>query len=466
VSLARLVVHAHFYQPSRIDPFSGTVPADPSAAPAHDWTARVSADCYRPNAEVGNLDHISWNIGPTLAGWMYDGDPIAYRGFVAGDLGVNGMAQAFHHAILPLSSTPDRETEIIWGLRDFEHRFGRASAGMWLPETAVDLATLRLLDGQGVRHTILAPWQVTGHHGETRRPYRVELGHGRSFVVAIYDAELSSAISFEPGATGNADQFLRGRVAPRSAEPLPDGDSPFLLIATDGELYGHHQVFRELFLQRLVQPRDGGSELPVAVVPLVQVLQETPGKPFRTARLVERTSWSCHHGVLRWTGECPCTDGGKWKGPLRSALDRLAAGIDALTERLAADLPGAPDPWAARNEYVAVVIGAESGPAFADRWLGGTPAPADGTTFLALMEIQRWRLAMFASDAWFWDEPVRTETMSALRAAAWAARRMDGLAGSTLERRLLADLATFTSPTHGIDGAEIYRRALAEVGQA
>ena len=143
MSRARLVVHAHFYQPSRTDPFSGLVPADPSAAPAHDWTARVSADCYRPNAEAGNLGHISWNLGPTLADWMRDGDPIAYRGFAAGDQGVNGMAQAFHHAILPLASAADRETEIVWGLRDFELRFGRRSVGMWLPETAVDLATLR-----------------------------------------------------------------------------------------------------------------------------------------------------------------------------------------------------------------------------------------------------------------------------------------------------------------------------------
>jgi Domain of unknown function (DUF3536)/Glycosyl hydrolase family 57 len=465
VSRARLVVHAHFYQPSRIDPFSGTVPADPSAAPGHDWTARVSADCYRPNAEAGNLAHISWDIGPTLAGWMYDGDQIAYRGFVAGDLGVNGMAQPFHHTILPLSSTADRETEIIWGLRDFEHRFGRAAVGMWLPETAVDLATLRLLDRHRVRHTILAPWQVVGHHAETRRPYRVELGNGRSIVVAVYDAGLSSAISFEPGATGDADQFMRDRVTPRAADSLPDGEPPVLLIATDGELYGHHQVFRELFLQRLVQPREDRSGVAVPVVPLVQALQATPSRPFRTVRLVERTSWSCHHGVLRWSGECPCTDGSTWKAPLRSAFDRLAAGIDALTDRVAADLPGAPDPWAARNDYVAVVIEAESGPSFADRWLGATSSPAEGITFLTLMEIQRWRLAMFASDAWFWEEPVRTETMSALRAAAWAARRMDRLAGSILEPRLLADLATFTSPTHGIDGAEIYRRALAEVGQ-
>ena len=146
-------------------------------------------------------------------------------------------------------------------------------------------------------------------------------------------------------------------------------------------------------------------------------------------------------------------------------MERLAAGIDAITERLAARLPGAPDPWAARDDFVDVVVGAEEATAFAQRWLGGAGSTDDRATLLGLMQAQRRRLAMFASDAWFWDEPVRTETMSALRAAAWAARRVDGLAGSGLERRLVADLALLTSPGHGIDGAEIYRRALAEVGQ-
>ncbi|HEY8818104.1 MAG TPA: hypothetical protein VIM25_04720, partial [Candidatus Limnocylindrales bacterium] len=94
MSRGRLVVHGHFYQPSRADPFSGTVPADPSAAPAHDWTERVSAESYRPNAERGNLGHMSWDLGPTLAAWMERGDPIAYAGFLAGDRGVNGIAQA------------------------------------------------------------------------------------------------------------------------------------------------------------------------------------------------------------------------------------------------------------------------------------------------------------------------------------------------------------------------------------
>jgi hypothetical protein len=468
VSRGRLVVHGHFYQPSRIDPFTGLVPADPSAAPAHDWTARVSAECYRPNAELGNLAHMSWDLGPTLAGWLEHGDPIAYRGFVAGDRGTNGLAQPFHHTILPLASAQDRVTEIRWGLRDFELRYGRPATGMWLPETAVDLATLRLLAASGVRHTILAPWQADETHLDTRRPHRVELDGGASIVVALYDAELSTAISFDPRATADADAFSLERVEPRLASIThPDGEPPLVVIATDGELYGHHQPFRELFLERLVQPRSDGAPRSFDLVPLQAAVDEPADRPFRTIRIAERTSWSCHHGVLRWSAECPCVDDGRWKQPLRAALDRLAAGIDTHTERIAAGLVGLPDPWAARDAYVDVVVGAEAAEAFAERWIPGpaVEVAGDRAAFLALMEAQRWRLAMFASDGWYWDDPARPETAAVLRFAARAVRLVDGLAGSALERRLVADLGLLASPGHRIDGGGIYDRALTAVGQ-
>ena len=392
-----------------------------------------------------------------------DGDPVAYRGFVDGDHGTNGIAQPFHHTILPLASAADRRTEIRWGLRDFEWRFGRSAIGAWLPETAVDLPTLRMLAEAGVQHTILAPWQVIDRQVETRRPYRVELGGGRSIIVALYDRELSSAVSFEPSATSDADRFARDLVEPRFAvEPLPDDERPLALIATDGELYGHHQPFRELFLEHLVQPRHDRADRAFDIVALADVLTEPAGHPFRQIEIMERTSWSCHHGVLRWSGECPDAADGRWKAPLRAALERLAAGIDVVSEVLTARMPGAPDLWAARDAYVDVVIGAQDEHAFAARWVGA----ADWAAFLALMEAQRWRLAMFASDGWYWEDPARPETASVLRAAARAARLVDGLVPSALERRLLADLALFSSPGHRIDGAEIYRRALAEVGQA
>jgi len=437
------------------------VPAEPSAAPFHDWNQRVDAECYRPNAERGNLARISWNLGPTLAAWLAGADAATYARFVSAD--ANAIAQPFHHAILPLASAADRRTEIAWGIRDFELRFGRRPAGLWLPELAVDLATLREAVAQGITFTILAPWQAASTI-DTRRPWRVELGDDRRIDVVFYDGGLSSAVSFEPEATSDADRFVRERVGPRLRGGPAPLDAPLALIATDGELYGHHQQFRDLFLQRLVDADGSTVDRGFDVVTVADVIADESAGPRPVARIQERTSWSCHHGVARWSAECPDAADGRWKGPLRAAFERLAGAIDAITAAGLADLPGDPDPDPARDAYVDVVVGAVEAADFAaNRW----PAASDDQRrrALDLLEAQRWRLAMFASDGWYWDDPIRPETRAVLRAAARAARLTDEVTGSGLEARLVHDLAVLTSPSRGLDGAAIYRMALADVDQ-
>jgi hypothetical protein len=477
VTRGRLVVHGHFYQPLRVDPFTGTLPTDPSAAPFDNWNARVTAECYRPNAERRNPGRMSWNLGPTLAEWLETADPKAYRGFLDGDRPGdrdpaiplrrgNGMAQPFHHAIAALGSAADRRTEIRWGMRDFLLRFGREAEGLWFPETAVDVPSLRIAAEEGIRYTILAPWQAAAAGLDTRRPYRVELGGGRSLVVVFYDAGLSSAVSFEPEATADADRFARERVATRLAGPSdPSAGPPLVVIATDGELYGHHQPFRELFLQRLIRPGPDQRDHGFDVVDLAGAIETPAGAPLRSVRINERTSWSCHHGVLRWSGECGCAVDGRWKGPLRAALERLAAGIDTVTQTRCAMLPREPDPLAARDAYIDVVLGVQPRGSFAAQWLGSNAPVQARRTLLTLMEAQRWRLAMFTSDGWFWDDPMRPETRQVMRMAARAARLVDTLAATDLERRLLEDLTLLRSPQHGLDGAAIYRVALEDIGQ-
>ena len=62
-----------------------------------------------------------------------------------------GIAQAYNHMILPLATERDVRTQVRWGLADFAHRFGRPATAMWLPETAVNDAVLRVLAEEGVR---------------------------------------------------------------------------------------------------------------------------------------------------------------------------------------------------------------------------------------------------------------------------------------------------------------------------
>lgn len=476
----RLAVHGHFYQPERRDPFSGDLPAQPAAAPFRDWNERIDAECYRPLGERGTLRRISFDLGPTLGAWLAEHDAATLGRFVGADRPAdrspalppdagNAMAQAYHHAILPLAAARDRRTEIAWGLRDFQLRFGHRATGLWLPETAVDLPTLRAVARAGVSYTILAPWQAADPNLDTRRPYRVELGGGWSIVVVFYDGALSGAVSFEPGATVDADRFARQAIVPRlAAAGGADDEPPLVLIATDGELYGHHQPFRDLFLAHLVDPGPDEPDRGYDVVSLPDALasEGTGSASFPTTTIVERTSWSCHHGIARWHTECPDASDGRWKAPLRFAVERLAAAVDTVCAGAMATLAASPDLWAARDEYVDVVHGTEPPAAFSARWLSDAAPADDRRAFLQLLEAQRWRLAMFASDGWFWDDPMRGETKQVLLAAARAVRLVDEHAGTRIEDRFVEDLALFTSPSRRVDGAAIYREALAAIGQA
>ena len=404
--------------------------------------------------------------GPTLTAYLAREAPTVLAAFADADRrgGGTGMAQAFHHAILPLAALHDRKTEVLWGLRDFEYRFGRPATAMWLPETAVDLATLRVMAEAGVRAVVLAPWQAEVPHVDPRRPYRVDVGGGHHITAMFYDGDLSGAVSFEPGATADADRFARERVGPRLAPALPDGTDPTLVIATDGELYGHHQSFRDLFLQRLVAP-EAGAYRSFDVVSLASVVAEHEDRPHPEMRIRERTSWSCHHGILRWSTECPDVPDGRWKGPLRAALERLAGGIDVATDALARDLPrlgrrlGRAEPLRGRRHRRAgrrrlrrrVPRGAVArrGP--------GDPPRAHGGPALAPRDVRVVRLVLGRPGTP--GDPPGAACRGARRADRGPPRRIVARGAPRRRSRHLR------SPSLGIDGDAIYRQALAGVGQ-
>src|SRR5581483_2511583 len=176
-----VVVHGHFYQPPRENPWLETVPREPGAAPFHDWNDRITVECYAANANARRLDpagrvaqivnnyrRISFNFGPTLIAYLARSAPETYAAILAADRDSaarlaghgNAIAQAYNHMILPLASDRDKRTQVRWGLEDFAQRFGRPAEGMWLPETAADVASLEALAAEGVRFTVLAPHQA------------------------------------------------------------------------------------------------------------------------------------------------------------------------------------------------------------------------------------------------------------------------------------------------------------------
>ena len=457
-----LCIYGHFYQPPRANPFTGRIPREPGAAPYDNYNEKITDECYRPNAETGNLAHISFDLGPTLAAWLEDHHPDVYQAFIDADrenmarYGVgNALAQAYNHTILPLATTRDKRTQVRWGLDDFAHRFGHRADGMWLAETAVDQETLSILAEEGVRYTILAPWQAAEPitPGE---PYRVALPGGRSITVFFYNGPLSAGVSFDDDVTRNADVFAATRLQQHlDRGRVERGEDQFIIIASDGELYGHHKPLRDHFLSYLV--RDSAPDHGFGVTTLGRYLASHP--PQRAVRLRMPTAWSCSHGVARWDTGCACTEGdSSWKYALRSALNQLAMRLDALyVEATATALR---DPWAARDAWLAVRNHWTSGRAFWERHGVHSRRPfrrARAEAIVQLLEAEYEAQAMFTSCGFFFEDLDRIEPRNDIAFArraislAWQATHTD------LQSEFLANLAEARSWRTGRTGADLYR---------
>ncbi|HKQ61302.1 MAG TPA: DUF3536 domain-containing protein, partial [Candidatus Polarisedimenticolaceae bacterium] len=424
-------LHGHFYQPPRENPWLEAIELQDSARPYHDWNERVTAECYAPNASarildgagriariVNNYARISFNFGPTLLSWLAAHDAPTYGAILAADrasrerFGGHGsaLAQAYGHAILPLCNERDRETQVRWGVRDFEWRFGRKPEGMWLPETAVDLATLETLARAGLRFTLLSPtqaartrplgateWQdVAGGRVDPRRPYRVALPSGAEIVVFFYDGAIAHAIAFG-GLLASGEELVRRLLA------SPAG---LVHVATDGETYGHHHRFGEMALAWALD--DLETQRRARLTNYGEFLERHP--PTHEVEIRERTAWSCAHGLGRWSRDCGCAvDPASgftqaWRAPLREALDGLRDALAPRWETTAARW--LTDPWAARDAYVDRLLdpSPSATDAFLARWGRGALAPAERTTVLELLELQRHALLMYTSCGWFFDE--------------------------------------------------------------
>ena len=463
-----LVVHGHFYQPPRENPWTEEVAREPSAAPAHDWNERITAECYRPNgaarvvdernrilALVDNYRLLSFNVGPTLTSWLSVHAPDVLERIVAD--GAAGLAQAYGHIILPLATERDVRTQVRWGLADVRHRFGRQARGMWLPECAVSEAVLAVLAEEGVEFTILAPsqiaavrrldgdgtWQEVAGAPDGHRPFRWQHPTRRALGLdlLVYDGGLSNDVAFGLGRMASSDLIGRAAAA---------GDG-LVVVATDGETFGHHHRWgeRSIAYALAVEARRQGVTASNLSEPLTV-------RPISQAR-VRTSAWSCAHGVGRWQENCGCSTGGQpgdgqqWRAPLRAGLDLVR---DALYEVVERRGPGLlTDPWAARDAYVEVLLGATSRQDFAAEHVVGDEADA-----FCLLEALRSGMAMYTSCGWFFHDLAGLETVQVLR---YAARVLD-LLGELGERpptgELLRMLGTARSnrPEEG-DGAQVWR---------
>lgn len=456
-------IHAHFYQPPREDPLTGVIPIEPSAAPYSNWNERIHSECYRPNAELRNFERISFNIGPTLFNWMEKYDPQTCNLIVEQNqvnLGRhhfgNAIAQAYNHTILPLGSHQDKVTQIYWGIADFVHRFQHAPLGMWLPETAVDMETLEILARHGIKFTLLAPWQAENPDPDITKPYRVLLSGGEQISVFFYQRDLSAWISFDPTSTVNADIFARDVMQKYLHPEKTRRDEPQLvLIASDGELYGHHQPNREHFLARLVD----GAGKDLGLEPTFPALWLSQHPARETIKIKEYTSWSCHHGVTRWMGRCACTPGdGEWKIQLRYAFERLANDLDRLY--LDVTQPLFKNPWELRNRYICVLLGQMKIETLCAELASKNLTSQEMRRVHLMLEAQRERQRMFTSCGWFFEDFDRIEPCNNVAYAAQAVRLARLATGVNLEERTLADLQRVVSQYTQLNASQLFERHL------
>lgn len=506
-----LIIHGHFYQPPRENPWTGVVEEEPSAAPFHDWNERIHFECYRANAFVrigepgpdelfiNNYEHINFNFGPTLMSWLEQHHAYTYARILEADRDSaakrhrhgNAIAQAYGHAILPLCNERDLGTQIRWGLADFRYRFGRDAEALWLPETACNDRVMSALVDEGLRYVILAPHQslrVRNQNGrdgietplssshepdtdetqwrninedtiDTSTAYRWSSPDDptKSIAVFFYDGHTSRAIAFE--------KLLRSSQELVASFARSIGEKNMLNIATDGETYGHHFKFGDLCLAHALtqeapargfQVTNYGEYLdhhpPIAEVELNNGLNG------------EGTSWSCAHGVGRWIRDCGCQTGGepgwnqRWRMPLRAALDFLRdeniAHFEATRGRLFAF------PWLARDESISLILDeTASREQFLFAHAGRSLSFDEQTEALGYLELQRMLLLMYTSCGWFFNDVSGIETIQILKYAARAIDLMEQLGLPSVRERFLEILADATSNRADIGtGADIYRQ--------
>lgn len=450
-----LCVHGHFYQPPREDPFTGEYRVEPSAAPYPNWNARVTAECYAPNAAAGNFERISFNFGATLARWMDEHVNETYRQVVDAvyrhqqryGMG-NGIAQAVHHTILPLARGRDKRCQVRWGIASYLHRFGMQPEGMWLPEMAIDYETLETVAEAGLAFVILSGEQVHGDLSRGAGPYRVRLPRGRSIAVFVRDRDLSNHLSFDMPWPGTVRPLLNERLSQRTPGSLT-------LIATDGETFGHHHKQGVRVLEELTTP---GREDAYEITTLSRYLREFP--PQSEIEVVENTAWSCAHDLGRWATGCHCTPGaGQWKGALRRALDNLSRDIDEIYAEMLRRCNLAP--WGLRDDYIRVLLRQISGPRFLAEYYLGHLSRGAQQRLLDLLEAQVYRQRMFVSCGFFFEDLERIESRYAIANAVRAMMLVSRVTGDDLIRAFRRDLRIAISPGTGRTGAQILDEILA-----
>ncbi|MBF0479066.1 MAG: DUF3536 domain-containing protein [Candidatus Omnitrophica bacterium] len=486
-----ICIHGHFYQPPRENPWLEAIEVQESAYPYRDWNERIMAECYEPNTAsrivdaegrivdiVNNYSKMSFNFGPTLLSWMETNAPKVYQAIIDADKEsmkkFNGhgsaIAQVYNHIIMPLANTNDQYTQVLWGIKDFEYRFGRKPEGMWLAETAVDLATLDIMVELGIKFTILSPYQAasirpidserdwsdaSGGKIDPKIPYLCKLPSGKSMAIFFYDGPISRDVAF-------GEMLKNGELfAHRLLSVFPaQSDGPLLShISTDGETYGHHQKFGNMALAYLLDYIERNNLAKITIYG--EFLEKSA--PRHEVKIVEKSAWSCSHGVGRWESDCGCCIAHKagwnqkWRRGLRDAMNWLRDELRIVFEKEMATFTS--NPWLIRNKYIEVVLdrSKDNVDKFFKANFKDNLGLKERGQILKLLEMQRYALFMFTSCGWFFDDISGLEPVQIMQYAARAMQLAHEFSGIDLEPGYLDRIKLAESNVPGqYNGKNIY----------
>ncbi|HVN63353.1 MAG TPA: DUF3536 domain-containing protein [Candidatus Binataceae bacterium] len=466
-----IIIHGHFYQPPRESPWTGLIGPEAGATPFQNWNERILSECYTANAHAhtmegavvhvrNNYESLNFDVGPTLAGWLQAHGKAAYRAMVRGDsLSAarlsghgNAIAQSYSHSILPLLTPRDRDLQLAWGVEDFSYRFGRQPEGLWLPECAADEETLLAVAASGVKFVILGPTQgaFKGSLADSREagPFLWRSGE-LELAIFRFDSELSRMVSFDDGLNDGAK--LAESIAAAAASIRPGGA---LVIATDGETFGHHKRHGAAELARTLIMLERSGEVRLVNCAEYLAANLTDG----SFEISGATSWSCPHGVERWRSNCGCRiDPGtaqEWRAPLRSAMEFVNNHAEMVYERFATAIVKQHEE--ALRSGIRPLI--DPNPAVHDEYFSRFKifAEADRERLLRMIEMVRAGAAALTSCAWFCDDFGGPQGRVALK---WAARAVElaGELSASIESELLDRLRGICSNRREIgDGATLY----------
>ena len=490
-----LTIHGHFYQPPRENPWLEAIELQDSALPFHDWNERICKECYNPNSVsrivdnrnhildiVNNYEYMSFNFGPTLLSWLEEYAPLTYERIIKADIESiqqhnghgNAMAQVYNHMIMPLANSKDKETQVKWGIKDFERRFGRKPEGIWLAETAVDDETLRVLVDNGIKFTVLSPYQALkmrkngdknwqdvswGNIDPARSyEYKIKSDPSKTIDLFFYDGAISRSVAFDELLT-DGNKFIK-----RLKEGVSEvRDYPQLInIATDGESYGHHTKFGDMALSYVlkIKAEDEGFK----ITNYAEYLDKY--KSDYEVDIKQASSWSCFHGVGRWKEDCGCSTGGhpgwnqKWREPLRNALDYLRDEMAKIFETEGVKYFNT-DVWDVRNNYIDVILDRNYSniKKFQKKYFNSELTEDEKVKGMELLEIQRQSMLMYTSCGWFFSEISGIETVQIMKYAARAMQLASRFSDINYEEKFLAILSAAKSNiTEFGTGKDIFER--------